>query len=169
MTAVGSRILHAPVRLTAVAGGRSLRFAAEAIDEVASDRHEVVLEQRLTAANLDLRVQAHVEFDGMIRFDVEVSAADAVDLDSLSIEIPVRAEHAEYLYHFSGGMGDGQERRRAPGHRGEDGVPAVRLAGRRRSRTGLVSASPTATGMSRRARPPRRSSAMGIAWCSRCT
>ena len=105
VTAVGSRILHAPVRLTAVAGGRSLRFAAEAIDEVASDRHEVVLEQLLTAANLDLRVQAHVEFDGMIRFDVEVSATDAVDLDSLSIEIPVRAEHAGYLYHFPGAWG----------------------------------------------------------------
>ena len=105
VTAVGSRILHAPVRLTAVAGGRSLRFAAEAIDEVASDRHEVVLEQRLTAANLDLRVQAHVEFDGMIRFDVEVSATDAVDLDSLSIEISVRAEHAGYLYHFPGAWG----------------------------------------------------------------
>ena len=105
VTAVGSRILHAPVRLAAVAGGRSLRFAAERIDEVASDLGEVVLEQRLTAANLDLRVQAHVEFDGMIRFDVEVSAADAVDLDSLSIEIPIRAEHAEYLYHFPGAWG----------------------------------------------------------------
>ena len=66
---------------------------------------EVVLEQRLTAANLDLHVQAHVEFDGMIRFDVEVSATDAVDLDSLSIEIPVRAEHAGYLYHFPGAWG----------------------------------------------------------------
>ena len=105
MTAAGSGILHAPVRLAAVAGGRSLRFAAERIDEVASDLGEVVLEQRLTAANLDLRVQAHVEFDGMIRFDVEVSAADAVDLDSLSIEIPIRAEHAEYLYHFPGAWG----------------------------------------------------------------
>ncbi len=105
VTAASSGILHAPVRITAVAGGRSLRFAAEAIDEVASDRHEVVLEQRLTAANLDLRVQAHVEFDGMIRFDVEVSATDAVDLDSLSIEIPVRAEHAGYLYHFPGAWG----------------------------------------------------------------
>ena len=82
-----------------------MRFAAETIDEVASDLGEVVLEQRLTAANLDLRVQAHVEFDGMIRFDVEVSAADAVDLDSLSIEIPIRAEHAEYLYHFPGAWG----------------------------------------------------------------
>ena len=37
VTALGSRILHAPVRLTAVAGGRSLRFAAEPIDQVASD------------------------------------------------------------------------------------------------------------------------------------
>ena len=105
VTAAGSGILHAPVRLTAVAGGRSVRFAAETIDEVASDLDEVVLQQRLTAANLDLRVQAHVEFDGMIRFDVEVSAADAVDLDSLSIEIPIRAEHAEYLYHFPGAWG----------------------------------------------------------------
>ena len=105
MTALGSPILHAPVRLTAVAGGRSLRFAAEPIDQVASDPDEVVLEQRLTAANLDLRVQVHVEFDGMIRFDVEVAAADAVELDSLSIEIPVRAEHAEYLYHFPGAWG----------------------------------------------------------------
>jgi hypothetical protein len=105
VTAAGSGILHAPVRLTAVAGGRSVRFAAETIDQVASDPDEVVLEQRLTAANLDLRVQAHVEFDGMIRFDVEVSAADAVDLDSLSIEIPIRAEHAEYLYHFPGAWG----------------------------------------------------------------
>ena len=105
VTAAGSGILQAPVRLTAVAGGRSVRFAAETIDEVASDPDEVVLEQRLTAANLDLRVQAHVEFDGMIRFDVEVSAIDAVDLDSLSIEIPVRTEHAEYLYHFPGAWG----------------------------------------------------------------
>ena len=72
---------------------------------VASAPDEVVLEQRLTAANLDLRVQAHVEFDGMIRFDVEAAAADAVDLDSLSIEIPVRAEHAGYLYHFPGAWG----------------------------------------------------------------
>ncbi|MCY4377110.1 MAG: DUF6067 family protein [Spirochaetaceae bacterium] len=105
VTAAGSRILRAPVRLAAVAGGRSLRFAAETIDQVASAPGEVVLEQRLSAANLDLRVQAHVEFDGMIRFDVEVSAADAVDLDSLSIEIPIRAEHAEYLYHFPGAWG----------------------------------------------------------------
>ena len=105
VTAAGSGILHAPARLTAVAGGRNLRFAAEGIDEVASAPDEVVLEQRLTAANLDLRVQAHVEFDGVIRFDVEVSAADAVDLDSLSIDIPIRAEHAGYLYHFPGAWG----------------------------------------------------------------
>lgn len=105
VTAAGSRLLHAPVRLTGVAGGRDVRFAAETIDEAASAPDEVVLEQRLTAANLDLRVQAHVEFDGMIRFDVEVAAADAVDLDSLSIEIPVRAEHAGYLYHFPGAWG----------------------------------------------------------------
>ena len=105
VTTAGSRILHAPVRLTAVAGGRSLRFAAETIDEVASDLDEVVLEQRLTASNLDVHVQAHVEFDGMIRFDVEVSADDIVDLDSLSIEIPIRAAHAEYLYHFPGAWG----------------------------------------------------------------
>ena len=105
VTAAGGGILHGPVRLTAVAGGRDLRFAAETIDLVASAPDEVVLEQRLTAANLDLRVQAHVEFDGMIRFDVEAAAADAVDLDSLSIEIPVRAEHAGYLYHFPGAWG----------------------------------------------------------------
>ena len=105
VTAAGGRVLHEPARLTAVAGGRDLRFAAETIDEVASAPDEVVLQQRLTAANLELRVQAHVEFDGMIRFDVEVAAADAVDLDALSIEIPIRAEHAGYLYHFPGAWG----------------------------------------------------------------
>ena len=105
VTAAGSQVLHGPARLTAVAGGRNLRFAAETIEEVASAPDEVVLEQRMTAADLDLRVQAHVEFDGMIRFDVEVAASDAVDLDSLSIEIPVRAAHAGYLYHFPGAWG----------------------------------------------------------------
>ena len=105
VTAAGSQVLHGPVRLTAVAGGRDLLLDAETIDEVASAPDEVVLQQRLTAANLDLRVQAHVEFDGMIRFDVEVAAADAVDLDSLWIEIPIRAEHARYLYHFPGAWG----------------------------------------------------------------
>ena len=105
VTTVGRQILHAPIVLAGIADGDPLPFVAETVDEVASDLDEVVLEQRLTASNLDLRVQAHVEFDGMIRFDVEVSAADAVDLDSLSIEIPIRAEHAEYLYHFPGAWG----------------------------------------------------------------
>lgn len=101
----GSRMLDAPVRLAGAAGGRSLRFVAGGIDQVAADAGEVILEQRMTAANLDVHVQAQIEFDGMVRFDVEACPADTVDLDSLSIEIPVRAEYAKYLYHFPGAWG----------------------------------------------------------------
>ena len=105
VTAAGGRMLAAPVRLAGAAGAGPLRFTAERIDQVAAGAGEVVLEQRMTAANLGVHVWAQIEFDGMIRFDVEVSPAGVVDLDALSIDIRIRAEHAAYLYHFPGAWG----------------------------------------------------------------
>ena len=48
---------------------------------------------------------ARVEFDGMLRVDLELSPEGGAAPDMLVLEVPLRAEHARYLYHFPGQWG----------------------------------------------------------------
>lgn len=95
-------VLAQPIRFFGKVNGRAFRPTRGKLRCLASDQDRVEIEQRITDGNLVIDVQTQIDFDGMIRFDWAVSCNQAVRVDSLGLESPVRVEHANYLYHFPG-------------------------------------------------------------------
>lgn len=99
-------VLAGPVRLVVEVAGKPVEWKAEAIDYRERRADAVVLTGRATAAGLVLRGTTTIEFDGMIRTDLELRPdRGPVDVERLRLEIPLRAQHARYLYHFPGKWG----------------------------------------------------------------
>ncbi len=104
----GNPILAAPVVLRARLGGqpRDWDGAAPTIRE--QNGHHVVMEGTATCGGLVLAGRARIEYDGMIRTDLEIRPAGATDevaVEALTLEIPLHGRYAEYLYTFPGKWG----------------------------------------------------------------
>ncbi len=52
------------------------------------------------AGPLRMKGEVGVESDGMIRTDLTISGSPGVMLEGLTMDIPIKAEHARYLYHY---------------------------------------------------------------------
>lgn len=93
-------LLAAPIRLLARANGKEQKWRGEVIKVLSQTSAKVCLKQRAISDNLIFTAEATVEYDGMVRFDWQLEPRGEVKLDELTFEIPLRAEHANYLYYF---------------------------------------------------------------------
>lgn len=98
LTTGEKQVLAAPMRLVTVVGGRQqtwrdaeLRWTARG-----GERAEGVVTAQGSAAALECDVGA--EFDGMVRFDLQVVPVDGAALEEIVLEIPLREEYAKYLH-----------------------------------------------------------------------
>ena len=100
-------VLAAPIAIQGRAGGKLLAINGEPNQIILNTPAAVSLTGRATADGLTISGKTTVEYDGMIRVEVVVAAAnkEPVTVDELRLEIPVRPEHARYLYHFPGQWG----------------------------------------------------------------
>ncbi|HIE50978.1 MAG TPA: hypothetical protein EYP85_04400 [Armatimonadetes bacterium] len=108
------QILAAPVRWEAVVGGKPLIFRgsprlveqtpARVVCQTQARPEGLQLRGR-KAPRLELKVRTSVEYDGLMRFDVEFLPQGETTLDRLALLIPLRPEHAKYLHYWPGRWG----------------------------------------------------------------
>lgn len=107
IVALDSEVLAAPVTLEGVANGRRLAWTgrpARAI-EVAPQRVRFAASAKARNAHLACEGTVTVEYDGMVRADFSIVPSGRVDVERLVLEVPVRREHARYLYCWPGRCG----------------------------------------------------------------
>ena len=103
--ATGQALLAEPVRLYALAGGREQRWQTGPLDVMASSGARVAWRQEAQGEDLSIVARATLDFDGMLRLDWTVRPRRPLRLDSLTLEVPLRAQVARYLYFYPGRWG----------------------------------------------------------------
>ena len=98
ITSVGSEILAGPVRLDCVIDGQPVTYAPSAPAVRKESPAEVVLEQTLSAGKSRLSIRTQLEYDGFMKLDWALEADQPLAIDRLTMEIPLRPEHATLLY-----------------------------------------------------------------------
>ena len=102
ITANEASLLAAPMRLVATLKGRRVRWKADSFSVLSREKDQVVFAARYASGSLQVDAISYVDFDGMIRVDWTLSSRRPVNIDGLVLEIPIRAQHAKYFYHFPG-------------------------------------------------------------------
>ena len=104
----GNPILSAPVVLRTRFGGQLRDWAGAAPVIVEQNGHHVIMQGGASCGGLALEGRTRIEYDGMIRTDLEIrpaSEAGEVAVEELTLEIPLQGRYAEYLYTFPGRWG----------------------------------------------------------------
>ncbi len=102
----GASILAGPVTLEMVADGRPVSFEPEGQRRrISAQPNRAVLGRLARADGVECGGQVAVEYDGMIRSDLAIVPRGIKSISDLRLRIPIRAEHARYLYHFPGRWG----------------------------------------------------------------
>ena len=98
----GKNLLAGPVRIVARQdkGPVMWREAAPRVGEETPARASLSWDASSTDGALSLSAVTGIEYDGMVRVDWKLTANREVKLEALSLEIPVPAELARYLYYF---------------------------------------------------------------------
>ncbi len=97
----GQALLAAPVRLTGTVNGRALALTGKPAKVQESSATQAILAQKLTDKGISVSIRTVVEFDGLMRMDWQVAAAKATAIDNLTVEIPLDAARAQYIYHWN--------------------------------------------------------------------
>ncbi len=92
--AKGAKLLAGAISLQAQAGGSPVAWKAAPLEVGAASEVDARLSQTLQGGVLEARVSGVLEYDGYLLYDCEVSATKAVELESLSLEIPLHSRHA---------------------------------------------------------------------------
>ncbi|HJN16603.1 MAG TPA: DUF6067 family protein, partial [Armatimonadota bacterium] len=101
----GTDILAGPIRLVAVVDGAEQEWTERGtpvLNAAPAVAHLAPI-ARADASYVDSN--AIVEYDGMIRSEIALAEDGGKSLDSLTLEIPIKREHAKYLYHYPGKWG----------------------------------------------------------------
>ena len=98
----GAEVLAAPVTLSVTADGRRLTWQGDAPTVTTNRPERVEFSGTAQCAAFELAGTARIDYDGMIRVDLELTPKGKPHVDELTLEIPLKPEHAEYLYHFPG-------------------------------------------------------------------
>jgi len=102
-------LLAAPMSLQLRAGGKPVTLQAEPLRVAERRPSMVVLESLNTAGDVTIKGRTTVEFDGMIRVDLEIGPkGDQCKIDGLDFVIPFKEEHAKLLGNFKNAPGPGK-------------------------------------------------------------
>ncbi len=99
-------ILAGPIRLTGQAQNTTLAWSGGQSRVTEQKPAHAVLSGQAGAIGLQLSGETLIEYDGMIRCDLTLTPAQGkATIQELTLEIPLKPEHARYLYHFPGRWG----------------------------------------------------------------
>jgi len=114
--AAGRGLLAGPIRPVARVNGEAVRWRRGRIDLVAQGRDQVVFTQEMESGEgVFVSARTEMDFDGAMRVDWGIASDRVVRLDELALEMPIRAGHATYLYHFPGRWGEARNVGALPG------------------------------------------------------
>jgi len=98
----GAELLSASPRIIAVRGNKSVRDELSSCRVISEKANEVVLKSKGRLLNIKIEVDTRLEYDGMVWLGVGLSPEGPIEVDSLKIEIPVRAKHSKLIHWWSG-------------------------------------------------------------------
>jgi len=101
----GRDVLAGPIRVVARVDGKEVVWTGSQVTGEEKRPGKVRLSASAESDHLQLKGQSLTEYDGMVRVDWELVSKGQVTLEELTFEIPFKAEHAKYLYHFPGRWG----------------------------------------------------------------
>jgi len=101
----GAAVLASPIRLTCAVNGWPQTWSRSPASVRSATPAVVRLHGTCAAQDLTLTGDVTVEFDGLIRADLTLRAKDGVQVDDLTLEMPVAAQRARYLYQYPGAWG----------------------------------------------------------------
>lgn len=100
-----AEILAGPVTLAGSVGGKTLVWKGKEARCTGSRPSVATFDCSAQASGLVCAGKVSVEYDGMIRTDFHLTPQGAAQVESLVLEVPVKAEYAKYLYHWPGRWG----------------------------------------------------------------
>lgn len=116
-----AELLAGPITLSGKVDGQSIAWTGDEARVVESRPHLAKLTAEADSASLRCEGQARVEYDGMITVDLKLSPKnDRAKIESLTLEVPLKASHALYLHTWPGAWGSVGNSGALPdkGHRG---------------------------------------------------
>ena len=104
--AAGAELLAGPIRLEATVNGTAQTWTGTPARVTTRGEAAVELAADARGTGLQLTGTTRIEYDGMMRADFALTAAQDVTVERLDFVIPLKATHATYLYHYPGQWGN---------------------------------------------------------------
>ena len=99
-------MLAGPIRLVAVVDGQQQAWMGNGPTFTRKTPARVEFSVNSEGQSASMKAQLWCEYDGCVRCDWELkSKGNGARLDRLVFEIPIKAEHAKYIYHYPGRWG----------------------------------------------------------------
>lgn len=99
-------LLAGPVHITARVEGRPVRWRASRAELIEKTPAKVKVSQRAGSSGLILSAQTEIEYDGMMKIDCTLEPKKTVHLTKLTLELPLRATCAKYMFSYPYGLCD---------------------------------------------------------------
>ena len=100
IVARGEPLLAGPVELTGIAQGKPLARRYGKLQLRTQTDTEAHFEQELQANGLTMKIRGQLEFDGLIKYDVELTpTSGTATVDKLVLSIPVLAKYVRWYAH----------------------------------------------------------------------
>lgn len=100
ITSRGQTLTSSPIKLVAASGGSILPWTGESLTTRETAPGRVVFDYQAHNAQVNLKASILCEYDGMIRYDLELSpVTSGASLDQLYLDIPIKKEFAK-LYSY---------------------------------------------------------------------
>jgi hypothetical protein len=96
-------ILARPIEWVAVSGGKPLAWESGALKYSQVRDHAIDATASAASEKLEIRTRLHAEYDGMVKYDVELVPRGDGALDRLDLVVPMKPEFATLLHATSDG------------------------------------------------------------------
>lgn len=101
----GEDVLAGPITLVGRVNGKEIQWVGPDSQVTRVRGNAVTLATEASSGGLDCSGTVRLEYDGMIRSDFRLIPRGEVTLEALSLEMPIKPQHAKYLYHWPGRWG----------------------------------------------------------------
>lgn len=106
-------VLAGPMKLRLIADGKPVLLRGQ-LKPSTSRGDQVVLRGEAAGRLISCTSTVTIDFDGNAKVDLRLRGERNVTIDSLTLEMPVKAANARYLYHFPGSWGASRNARAMP-------------------------------------------------------
>jgi hypothetical protein len=101
----GEEVLAGPITLVGTVGGQKIRWEGQDARVTQAKPGVVTLQSQARATGLSCTGTVSLEYDGMMRSDFRLAPQGETTVEALTLEVPMKARFARYLYHWPGRWG----------------------------------------------------------------